>query len=58
MYTERTLYVGDSKISFAQRIRAVVAKPIFIGSKAFVTLAIVTNMYLLLEYTIFSTDIY
>ena len=46
--TESNLYVGDIKISFVKRIRAVVAKPILIGRKSFFTSGIVTNMYLLL----------
>ena len=46
--TKRNPYVGDGKTSFAKRVRAVVANPIFIGSKSFVTMEIVTNMFLLL----------
>ena len=43
-FTEKNLYVSDSKISFAKRIRAVVTKLICIGNKNCV---LVVNTYLL-----------
>ena len=44
--TERNLYIGDRKISFA-KLCVLQYQNIFIGSKSFFISAIVTNIYLL-----------